>query len=183
MPWDPYVGEISIVGYNFAPRGWLSCDGQLLPITQYTSLFTILGTTYGGDGMNTFGLPDLRGKIPVHFDSTDFQNNYYLGASGGATTVNLSINQLPAHGHSVSNTGQVQAKTGAAANFSSPVGAYFANNPAETQRFTGSPDVAMGTITTIKTNNSGGNQAHENMQPFQAVNIIIAIEGIFPSRN
>lgn len=183
MPFDPYVGEISIVGFSFAPPGWLSCNGQLLAISQYTLLFTILGTTYGGDGINTFGLPDLKGKIPVHFDSTDFQNNYYLGASGGVRAVSLSINQLPDHSHNVANTGQVQAKTGVAANFSSPAGTYFANNPAETQRFTGSPDVTMGTITTIKTNNSGGNQAHENMQPFQAVNIIIAIEGIFPSRN
>ncbi|WGQ11285.1 tail fiber protein [Pedobacter gandavensis] len=184
MPSEPILGEVSLVAFNFAPRGWATCNGQLVSLNQNTALFAILGTTYGGDGTRTFGLPNFQDKIPVHFDTAASDNyDYSLGASGGMQTVNLTINHLPAHNHTVMNNGQVQAKTGTNANLTSPVNGYFASNTAENQRFTASPDIVMGTINPISTNNSGGNQAHENMQPFQTVNFIIALEGIFPTRN
>lgn len=183
MSMEPYLGEISIVGFNYAPVHWASCNGQTLGIQQNSALFSILGTYYGGNGQTTFALPDFRDKIPLHFDNTDSANyNYNLGTVGGQPNVGLSIAQLPLHNHSASNNGQVQAKTGTSANINNPAGSYFANNSAEGQRFTASPDVAMGSITEIITDNSGGNQPHENMQPFVAVNFIISLQGIFPTR-
>ena len=174
---DAYIGEISIVSFNFAPRGWAMCNGQFLPINQNQALFAILGTTYGGNGATTFALPDFRGKVPVHWGS-----NMALGQTAGEENHTITINELPQHSHAVTS-GEVKAKTGTVANKTTPEGNYFAENTAETKRFTNLPDTSMGNIAPITIASIGGNQAHTNMQPFTVLNFIILLQGIFPSRN
>ncbi|KIA96129.1 hypothetical protein OC25_03255 [Pedobacter kyungheensis] len=174
---DQYLGEVSIVSFNFAPRGWAMCNGQLLPIQQNQALFSILGTTYGGNGVTTFALPDFRGKVPMHWG-----NNIVLGQTGGAATHTLTTAEMPQHAHLVT-PGEVKAKTGTVANQTAPENNYFAENTAETKRFTNVPDTSMGNIAPITTAVIGGSQPHTNMQPYTVLNFIIALQGIFPSRN
>ncbi|ATP57435.1 phage tail protein [Pedobacter ginsengisoli] len=173
---NQYLGEISIVAFNFSPRGWAFCNGQLLSLQQNQALFSILGTTYGGNGVTTFALPDFRGRAPFH-TGTDFS----LGQVAGEFTSVLTTQQIPAHLHQVSN-GNIKAKTGTTANKTSPVNNYFASNSVETKRFTAIADTTMGTVS-ASIANSGGNQPHENMQPYLALNFVIALVGVFPSRN
>jgi len=174
---DAYLGEISLVSFNFAPKGWALCNGQFLSIAQNQALFSILGTTYGGNGVTTFALPDFRGKVPVHLG-----NSVSLGQIGGEENHTITISELPQHVHSVT-PGEVKAKTGAVANRTTPEGNYFAENTAETKRFTNLPDTSMGNVAPITTAAIGGSQAHTNMQPYTVINFIIALQGIFPSRN
>jgi microcystin-dependent protein len=169
---EPFIGEIRLFGFNFAPVGWAFCDGTLLPISQNTALFSLLGTTYGGDGRTTFALPDLRGRVPISMGTGSGLSPYDIGQQGGAENVTLTVNAVPAHGHNI------QAND-APASESKPGGGVLARTNASTY--------AAGTDgTTLSPNaisSSGGSQPHANLQPFLAINLCIALQGIFPSRN
>jgi len=178
MPSEPFIGEISMFAGNFAPRGWALCDGQLLSISQNTALFSILGTTYGGDGRTTFGLPDLRGRVPMHPGNGPGLTPRSLGEKGGVEEVNLTINQMPSHSHHASGT--VRAYNGDP-DSESPDETVLANGQFYSSQ---SPDTNMHADSVQMTvDNSGGSQPHTNIQPYQCINYIIALEGIFPSRN
>lgn len=178
MPADgQYLGEISIVSFNFAPKGWAQCNGQLLAIQQNQALFSILGTTYGGNGVTTFALPDFRGRVPIHWG-----NNFTLGQRAGEENHTLTISEMPQHVHPVT-PGEVKPRTGTVADQKAPENNYFAENTAETKRFTAAPDTVMGNITPLTTAINGSNQAHNNLQPYTVLNFIVALQGIFPSRN
>jgi microcystin-dependent protein len=170
MAADPFIGEITMFGGNFAPRGWAFCDGQLLAISTNSALFSLLGTTYGGDGRTTFGLPDLRGRMPLHQGSGPGLTRRNLGQRNGTENHTLSIPELPSHGHSIGVSSTVgNAKT--------PGGNLLAqSNDGENNFTTVDADGEM------TTQNSGTGQGHNNMPPFLAVNFIIALEGIYPSR-
>jgi microcystin-dependent protein len=162
---EPYIGQIMMFAGNFEPQGWASCDGRLLPIAHHTALFSILGTTYGGDGQRTFALPDLRGRLPMHAGQGGGLSHRNLGDAGGAEMVTLGSHQLPAHGHHAVLTGSVvRAQEGAdvevvgvAPGKASPVG--------------------------INVHNSGGSQPVSVVPPFLCVNFIIALVGLYPSRS
>ena len=173
MPATPYVGQIMAFGGNFAPQGWALCDGSLLPISQYETLFTLIGTTYGGDGQNTFALPDLRSRVPLHQGQGPVLSNYVLGESGGAEAVTLTVGQLPQHVHSA--MGNPGAGTSA-----SPSGAVWAGSPINLYTAGSAANAAM-SATAISV--SGGSQAHDNMLPFVTLNFCIAFEGIYPSQS
>jgi microcystin-dependent protein len=162
----PFVGEIRMFGGNFAPVGWMFCDGQLLLISEYETLFNLIGTTYGGDGQSTFALPDLRGRVPVHQGG-----GLVMGQLGGSETVTLAASQMPAHTHSMN------ASSTAATPAAGPTGVLGAS---ATTSFYG-----VGPATTPMAASAlapaGGTQPHENMAPFQAVSFIISLFGIFPS--
>ena len=157
---------------NFAPRGWSFCDGQLLAVSQNDALFSLLGTIYGGDGRTTFGLPDLRGRTPIHYGSGPGLTPRQIGNSGGSERVTLTPNQLPSHNHG----GAVGADD--SANSTSPGGNTLANTSSPAY-VPGGPQAMSSTAVTA----SGGGQQHDNMMPFQAVHFIIALFGIYPSRN
>jgi microcystin-dependent protein len=169
---QPFLGEIRMFAGNFAPSGWAFCAGQQMDISQNTALFSLLGTTYGGDGVSTFNLPDLRSRMPVHA-GTGGGSNYLLGQSGGVETVTLLSNQLPAHNHSAA----VSSLHGNSDDPTSKVPAASA-----TSLYT-APGGTLATMTGAAIGSVGGNQPHNNMPPYQAVNFIIALQGIFPSRN
>jgi len=169
---SPYVGEIRMFGGNFAPVGWMFCDGQLLPISQYETLFNLIGTTYGGDGQSTFGLPDLRGRVPIHQGTDSFGNNRVLAQNGGVETVTLSVSQIPVHNHvpqSFSNTGNQNSPAGGVWGLSSS-GSLYSNT---------APSIAMDPSAM---GSAGGSQPHDNMIPFLGVNFILSLFGIFPSQ-
>jgi len=157
-------------GGNFAPAGWMTCDGQLLPISDYETLFNLIGTTYGGDGQSTFALPNLAARAPIHMGNNG-TSNYILAQNGGVATVNLSMNQLPAHTH------PLLAST-SAGNATSPANAYFAASSAG--QF--APLPASGAMNAGILTAQGGSQPHDNLQPYLAVSFIISLFGIFPSQ-
>jgi microcystin-dependent protein len=165
---EPFLAEIKIVGFTFAPRGYALCDGQLLPISQNQALFALLGTTYGGDGRTTFALPDLRGRVPVHEG-----DGYSLGIRSGQEGIALSLNELPAHLHraEASNSDATQ---------NAPQGNVWAAKRSGTNYGTAPPNTALSpeSISTV-----GGGQPHNNMQPYLVLNFVIALQGLFPSRN
>ncbi|HTZ44401.1 MAG TPA: tail fiber protein [Jatrophihabitans sp.] len=162
---NPYIGEIRMFGGNFAPVGWLLCQGQLLSISDYDTLFNLIGTTYGGDGVNTFALPNLQSRIPVHQGQ-----NYPLGMMAGAESVTLTSQQLPVHTHQAAANGQ----TGT---LNPPAGNVWA---AWTQ--SGYASAAPTTqLTAASLTPSGGNQPHDNMPPYLVINFIISLFGIYPS--
>jgi microcystin-dependent protein len=178
---EPFIGEIKIFGGNFAPRGWALCDGQLLAINTYQALFSLLGTTYGGDGRTTFALPDLRGRAAVHQGQGPGLSQYRLGQKGGVEQVTLNATEMPSHNHAA--TGTLQAKNGQP-DESNPGGQVPATLTNGTEGYAETPNTSMksgGVEVTV--NNSGGNLPHTNIQPFQCVNFIIALEGIYPSRS
>ena len=165
---QPYVGEIRMFAGNFAPEGWMFCEGQLLPISENETLFQLIGTTYGGDGQSTFGLPDLRGRIPLHQG-----NGFVLAQQGGAEEITLTVNQIPAHTHAFMAVG------GARGGQVNPAG----NLPA--QSFNVTPyinDVSTGNFNPGAVGSTGGNQPHTNFQPYLCINFIISLFGIFPSQ-
>lgn len=164
---EPFLGEVKIISWNFPPKGWAFCNGQLLPINQNQALFSILGTTYGGDGRTTFALPNLQGRMPVHVG-----NGIILGEQGGETAHTLNISEMPAHNHVPvgSNTNPPTAPA-ATANL------WSANNA---KPFAASATGAMNPACIAP---AGGSQPHENMSPYLVLNFIIALQGIFPSRN
>jgi microcystin-dependent protein len=167
---EPFIGQITLFAGDFAPRGWAFCNGQLLPIAQNTALFSILGTTYGGNGQTTFALPDLRGRVPVHPGQGPGLTDRQLGQNGGDEQVALQVDEIPAHAH------RVNASTNAR-NSTSPQERVLATGA---NIYNSSPNTRM-SGNMLRT--TGGNQGHRNMQPWLGVNYIIALEGIFPSRN
>lgn len=168
---SPYIGEIRMTGFNFAPSGWAFCDGSLLPIASNTALFTLIGTFYGGDGITTFALPDLRGRIPIHAGALSGGQNYSLGSTGGVEAVALTTNQIPTHTH--------QAQGGPYGNSDTPAGNYFAALATVDLYAPVTPNVSLNPGAVLP---AGGNQPHENRPPYLAVNFIISLFGIFPSQ-
>lgn len=169
----PYIGTIMPFAGNFAPAGWAKCDGSLLPIAENEALYALIGTTYGGDGQETFALPDLRGRVPLHQGQGRGLSINVIGEAGGVETVTLTTNQLPAHTHPVA------ANSGAGTS-ASPAGGVWAAGPANA--YTASA-AANTTMSGAAISASGGGQPHENMLPFLAVNFCIAVEGIYPSQS
>jgi microcystin-dependent protein len=165
---EPYVGEIRLFAGNFAPVNWAFCDGQLLSISQNIVLFELIGTTYGGDGQSTFALPDLRGRVPVHQG-----NGYVQGQQGGTESVALAAGQMPAHHHAMN------ASTSPASATQGP-SQVLGSSAAMRLYGSGAPNMAMDANALAQ---AGGNQAHENMPPFVALNYIISLFGIFPSQS
>lgn len=165
---EPYVGEIRLFAGNFAPLDWAFCDGQILSIAQNVVLFELIGTTYGGDGQSTFALPDLRGRVPVHQG-----NGYVQGQQGGQESVTLAAAQMPAHRHAMN------ASTAPASATQGP-SQVLGSSAAMRLYGSGAPDMAMDANALAQ---AGGNQAHENMPPFVALNYIISLFGIFPSQS
>jgi len=166
---EPFIGQLMLVPYNFAPRGWAFCQGQLLPIAQNTALFSLLGTTYGGNGQTNFALPDLRGRVPISSGQGPGLSNYDLGQMGGNETVTLTTGQIPAHNHAINaNSGD--------ANDGSPANSFPAGGGAYNSAANAAMNQAMASTV-------GGNQPHENRPPYLTLNWIIALEGIYPSRN
>ncbi len=172
MSASPFIAEIILFAGNFAPRGWAFCNGQILPIAQNTALFSILGTTYGGNGQTTFALPDLRSRVPVHAGQGPGLSSYTLGQTGGVESVTLTANEMPAHSHTATNPAANVDPTSnrPAANLAPARGGAYAPTPAA--QLAG-PTVAP----------AGGSQPHSNVQPHLTLNYIIALQGIFPSRN
>lgn len=163
---SPYVGEIRIFAGNFAPAGWMFCEGQLLPISEYETLFNLIGTTYGGDGQSTFGLPDLRGRLPMHFG-----NGFALSETGGAETVTLTVSQIPAHSHPMLASTDVPVST-------SPTGNVTGQAASKIYR-SGSPTVFL---SPAAIGSAGGSQPHNNFQPYLCVDFIISLFGVFPTQ-
>jgi len=169
---EPFLGQILLVPYNFAPRGWAFCQGQLLSISQNTALFSLLGTTYGGNGQTTFALPDLRGRVAISSGQGPGLQNYDIGGTGGTESVTLTLNQMPSHNHQALAVDD-DATTSIPGNHAlaniTPKG-YTTKNPTAA--------MSPGMI-----GNTGGNQPFENRAPYLTLNYCIALEGIFPSRN
>ena len=169
---DPFIGEIRMFAGNFPPVGWARCDGQLMPISQNDALFALIGTTYGGDGVNTFGLPDLRGRVPVHQGQGPRLGNWVIGESIGAETVTLTSNQLPAHAHAE----QATSNTATAAS-----GPSAAPGVASTALY-GSGVIDM-PLASAAVASAGSGLPHDNLAPFTALTFIISLFGVFPSRS
>jgi microcystin-dependent protein len=159
----PFIGQSMLFGGNFAPRGWALCDGQLLSISSHSALFSILGTTYGGDGVSTFGLPDLRGRVPVHAGQGPGLTPASLGHKSGTETVTLTTAQMPSHHHGV-------------------VAAVGPVVPGE-QKYVENQEASSSVVVPDRTDDVGGSQPHNNMQPYGVVNFCIALEGVYPSRS
>ena len=169
---SPYVGELRLVGFNFGPEGWFQCQGQLLSIAQYEVLFALIGTNYGGDGVNTFGLPDLRGRVPVHQGSLSGGSSYVIGQIGGTETVTITLNQIPSHSHSAAVAASAQTTS------VSPSG----NILCQGTDIYGS-QVPVDAMAPNMVSNTGNSLPHSNIQPFLALNWIIAWSGIFPTQS
>ncbi|OYW70609.1 MAG: phage tail protein [Verrucomicrobia bacterium 12-59-8] len=163
---QPYVGEIRMFAGNFAPAGWMFCEGQLLPISENETLFNLIGTTYGGDGQSTFALPDLRGRIPLHQG-----NGFILAETGGAEEITLTVNQIPAHTHAF-------LTSTAPATQSSPQGALPGNSSSIDLYIEDTPSVNLNAQAVMAV---GGSQPHTNFQPYLCVDFIISLFGIYPS--
>jgi microcystin-dependent protein len=166
MSTEPFLGQIMMCGFNFPPKGWALCNGQLLAINQNQALFALLGTTYGGNGTTTFALPNLQARIPIHTG-----NGFVLGQSAGETAHTLSLTELPAHSHSLI-AGAGSADQNSAANN------YIASSGSN--RFASAPDSALLASAVAAT---GGGQPHNNESPYLVINFVIALQGIFPSQN
>lgn len=164
---EPFLSEIKLMSFNFPPKGWALCNGQLLPINQNQALFSLLGTTYGGNGQTTFALPNLQGRVPVHMGQ-----GFTLGQTGGSESVTINIQQMPDHIHTLNATNTDANRSAlAAGNVVGPVNNLYG------------PPSALTTFSKTSVTNVGGSQPHENRQPFLVLNFCIALQGIFPSQN
>lgn len=172
---EPFIAEIRIFAGNFAPRGWAFCNGQLLPVSQNTALFSLIGTTYGGDGRTTTGLPDMQGRAPMHPGRGPGLTSRRLGQKGGEETETLSDTQMPSHNHRVQAVQPTQFTTG---NSQSP-GANYLAAPQTGNAYASTGTTAMAADAVL---NTGGGQAHNNLQPLLTLNFIIALVGLYPSR-
>jgi len=170
---EPFVGEIRMFAGNFSPRGWAFCDGQLLAVSQNDALFSLVGTIYGGDGRTTFGLPDMRGRLPIHRGQGPGLSTRNIGGRGGREEETLTVNQMPSHSHSL----QASAEPAVSPN---PQGRVLAEAPTDRVYRPGSADVGMAFNTVSPV---GGSQSHTNLMPFLCVHFIIALVGIYPSRH
>jgi len=178
---DQYLGEIRMVGWNFAPNGWALCNGQLLSISQYAALFSLMGTYYGGDGIQTFALPNLQSRVPIHQGAGLGLSTYVMGQTGGVENVTLLSTQMPQHNHLVGVSNQ-------AGSVADPTNAILAQGNSGSGR---APvpvtdyvtSAATGTLAPTAISMAGGNQPHANIQPYLCINFIIALTGIFPSRS
>ena len=165
---QPYVGEVRMFGGNFAPAGWMFCEGQIMPISEYETLFQLIGTSYGGDGQSTFGLPDLRGRLPIHQG-----NGFILAQTAGVEEITLTVNQIPAHAHSFVGTSSTASAT-------SPANGVVAS-PSNIDLYR--PATIPGAVMAANAfANQGGSQPHTNFQPYLCVSFIISLFGIFPSQ-
>lgn len=169
---QPYVGEIRIFAGNFAPAGWMFCAGQLLPISEYETLFQLVGTTYGGDGQSTFALPNMQGRLPVHMGS-----GYTIAETGGVETVTLTSNQIPSHSHSLGGKAPTASAPTGNATHTTPAGNVFAGGAIKAYANV-TPSLSLNPAVL---NSTGGSQPHENMMPYLCVSYIISLFGIFPS--
>lgn len=168
---QPYIGEIRMFAGNFAPMGWQFCDGSLLPIAEYDALFNLIGTTYGGDGQETFAVPDLRGRIPLHMGS-----GAVIGETMGTETVTLTTQQIPAHSHAA----MVSSNNGSG---TTPIGAVLARNAAAPEAYTTDTSVGLTPLNPASISQTGNSQPHDNMMPFLCVSFIISLFGLYPSPN
>lgn len=193
---EAFVGQIQPFGFNFAPRGWAQCNGQLIAINSNTALFSLLGTFYGGNGQTTFGLPDLRGRVPMHFGSGPGLTPYPIGAKGGLEGVTLTQNQMPTHTHVANasgftvtfpaSTSDATTDTPSTSVKLSKTAGVNRGDPGSKIYSTGTADTNLGEYPasgTITNSNTGGSLAHENRQPFLAINYCICQVGLYPSRN
>jgi microcystin-dependent protein len=170
---NPFIGEIRMFGSNFAPAGWAFCEGQLLPISENDALFNLIGTTYGGDGQSTFGLPDLRGRVPVHQGQSGGSSSYTIGQLAGAEAATLTVNQMPSHRHAFASTAAPGRDTPAGSVLGSPgSGALLYAGGATTSTLSASANTTV-----------GGNQPHTNLMPYLCTSFIISLFGIYPTQN
>ena len=172
---DQFIGEIRVVGFNFAPTGWALCNGQLLPISQNTALFSLLGTQFGGNGTTTFGLPNLQGNAPMDQGSGAGLTPRVVGEAAGETSVTLLVSQIPSHTHAAMNA--------AASNANVPTNAVFGGGGRGKEPAYAPASGSTAQMNTLAIGTAGGNQPHNNMPPYLVVNFIIALTGIFPSRS
>ncbi|MHA4739928.1 phage tail protein [Dyadobacter sp. MSC1_007] len=169
---QPFIGEIRMFAGSFAPAGWAFCDGQLLPISENDTLFTLIGTTYGGDGQETFQLPDLRGRLPLHQGTANSGTTYQIGEMSGTETITLTTQQIPSHNHNVlasNDIANAASPNNSVVGVSSATFAFLAEAPSEPMKSALSP--------------VGGSQPHDNLQPFLCISFIISLFGIFPSQS
>jgi microcystin-dependent protein len=166
---QPFVGEIRMFAGNFAPAGWMFCEGQLLPISENETLFNLIGTTYGGDGQSTFGLPDLRGRVPLHMGG-----GFTLAETGGVEVVTLTIQQIPAHTHPMLGSTNTATSNSPTANLGGriTIAGVFAYGT----------DAPLGALNAQAVSSTGGSQPHNNFQPYLCVNFILSLFGIFPTQ-
>jgi microcystin-dependent protein len=171
---DPFVAEIRIFGFNFAPKGWATCDGQLLPISQNTALFSLLGTFYGGNGKSTFALPNLQGSAPLHQGQGNGLSEYFLGQQGGSDFITLLDSEMPQHNHTLMSV------AGFAASDNSPQGNVLAKAAAGLNAYAPAPNLV--TMAPQAISPAGGSLPHNNMMPYLTLTFCIAMQGIFPAR-
>ncbi len=172
----PFIGQIAIFGFNFTPRNWAACNGQLLAISQNTALFSILGTTYGGNGQTNFALPDMRGRVPIHAGTGAGLPTRTLGERAGLENVTITSSTMPSHTHSLLGTTATSTRR-------LPAGKTLGTDSASIADYYAAPGTNMTALAPASVTNAGSGQPHNNMQPYLVVNICIALFGIFPSRN
>jgi microcystin-dependent protein len=173
---DPFVAEIRIFPFNFAPKGWAFCDGQILPLSQNTALFSLLGTTYGGDGKSNFALPDMQGNAPMHPRQGPGLSLHDLGETGGSETVTLLESEMPAHSHNLKAASGTGTKSTPAANS-------LARTSGATPYIAASPAPSLTPMAAQAITPAGGDQPHNNLQPYLTLNFCIALQGVFPPRS
>ena len=177
---DPFLGEIRMVGWNFAANGWALCNGQLMSISQNSALFSLLGTTYGGDGVSTFALPNLQGRVPIHQGNGAGLSPYTIGAASGSETVTLLPTQIPAHNHLMGVSNQSGTVADPTNTILAQGNSGSGRSPVPVTNYVST--AATGTLAPTAIQSAGGSQPHSNIQPYLCVNFIIALQGIFPSR-
>ncbi len=170
---QPYVGEIRMFAGNFAPAGWMFCEGQLLPISENETLFQLIGTSFGGDGQSTFALPDLRGRLPIHFGTGPSLSTFTLAETGGAEEITLTVNQIPAHSHGFGANDSAGGGT-------TPAGSVLARN-ASVDGYTTDISGGLAALSSTVISPTGGSQPHTNFAPYLCIDFIISLFGIFPS--